>query len=32
VNLPVDSVGNDSWKDDNATRNRYSFVYYGVVF
>jgi hypothetical protein len=26
------SIGSDSWKDDNATRNRYSFVYYGVVF
>ena len=26
------SIGNDSWKDDNATRNRFSFIYYGVVF
>ena len=26
------SIGNDSWEDDNATRNRYFFVYYGVTF
>jgi hypothetical protein len=26
------SVGNDSWKDSNATKNRYFFVYYGVTF
>ena len=26
------SVGNDGWKDDNATRNRYFFLYYGVTF
>jgi len=26
------SVGNDSWADGNATKNRYMFVYYGVTF
>jgi hypothetical protein len=26
------SFGNDSWADDNATRNRYFFVYYGMTF
>ena len=26
------SWGNDSWADDNATKNRYVFVYYGIVF
>jgi hypothetical protein len=26
------SMGNDSWADDNATKNRYLFVYYGVTF
>jgi hypothetical protein len=26
------SIGNDSWEDDNATRNRYLFFYYGVTF
>ncbi len=26
------SVGNDSWKDHNATKNRYFFLYYGVTF
>lgn len=26
------SVGNDSWKDSNATKNRYFFAYYGVTF
>jgi hypothetical protein len=26
------SVGNDSWKDGNATKNRYFFIYYGVTF
>jgi len=26
------SIGNDSWEDDNATRNRYIFIYYGVTF
>jgi hypothetical protein len=26
------SIGNDSWADDNAVRNRYFFVYYGVTF
>jgi hypothetical protein len=26
------SFGNDSWADDNATKNRYVFVYYGVTF
>jgi hypothetical protein len=26
------SIGNDSWKDDNATKNRYLFFYYGVTF
>jgi hypothetical protein len=26
------SIGNDSWADNNATRNRYVFVYYGVTF
>jgi hypothetical protein len=26
------SIGNDSWEDDNATKNRYFFVYYGVTF
>lgn len=26
------SIGNDSWADSNATKNRYAFVYYGVTF
>jgi hypothetical protein len=26
------SIGNDSWADSNATKNRYVFVYYGVTF
>ena len=26
------SLGNDSWEDSNATRNRYLFIYYGVSF
>jgi hypothetical protein len=26
------SIGNDSWEDDNATKNRYLFIYYGVSF
>jgi hypothetical protein len=26
------SIGNDSWENENATRNRYVFVYYGVTF
>jgi len=26
------SIGNDSWKDSNATKNRYFFAYYGVTF
>lgn len=26
------SLGNDSWQNDNATKNRYFFVYYGVTF
>jgi hypothetical protein len=26
------SIGNDSWEDGNATRNRYLFLYYGVTF
>ena len=26
------SIGNDSWENSNATRNRYVFVYYGVTF
>jgi hypothetical protein len=26
------SIGNDSWENANATRNRYFFVYYGVTF
>jgi len=26
------SIGNDSWKDSNATKNRYVFLYYGVTF
>lgn len=26
------SIGNDSWADSNASRNRYFFVYYGVTF
>jgi hypothetical protein len=25
-------IGNDSWKDSNATKNRYLMVYYGVTF
>jgi hypothetical protein len=25
-------IGNDSWKDSNAIRNRYLFVYYGITF
>lgn len=26
------SIGNDSWEDSNAVRNRYLFVYYGITF
>jgi hypothetical protein len=26
------SFGNDSWANDNATKNRFLFVYYGVTF
>ncbi len=26
------SIGNDSWEEGNAVRNRYFFVYYGVTF
>jgi hypothetical protein len=26
------SIGNDSWADGNATRNRYIFLYYGMTF
>jgi hypothetical protein len=26
------SIGNDSWADNNATKNRYVFLYYGVTF
>lgn len=26
------SVGNDSWQNSNATKNRYLFIYYGVTF
>jgi len=26
------SIGNDSWADSNATKNRYVFFYYGVTF
>lgn len=26
------SIGNDSWEDSNATKNRYLFLYYGVTF
>jgi hypothetical protein len=26
------SIGNDSWADSNATKNRYLFIYYGVTF
>jgi len=26
------SFGNDSWENSNATKNRYVFVYYGIVF
>jgi hypothetical protein len=26
------SIGNDSWENSNATKNRYFFVYYGVTF
>jgi hypothetical protein len=26
------SIGNDSWADSNATKNRYWFFYYGVTF
>jgi hypothetical protein len=26
------SIGNDSWENSNATKNRYVFVYYGVTF
>jgi hypothetical protein len=26
------AIGNDSWKDSNATKNRYFFAYYGVTF
>jgi hypothetical protein len=26
------SIGNDSWSNSNATKNRYVFLYYGVTF
>jgi hypothetical protein len=26
------SIGNDSWANDNPTKNRYLFLYYGVTF
>jgi hypothetical protein len=26
------SIGNDSWAEDNASRNRYIFIYYGMTF
>jgi hypothetical protein len=26
------SIGNDSWEQDNAVKNRYLFIYYGVTF
>jgi hypothetical protein len=26
------SIGNDSWANSNATKNRYVFVYYGITF
>lgn len=26
------SIGNDSWADNNATKNRYFFIYYGKTF
>ena len=26
------SIGNDSWENSNATRNRYLFFYYGITF
>jgi len=26
------SIGNDSWADGNATKNRYLFIYYGLTF
>jgi hypothetical protein len=26
------SIGNDSWANSNATKNRYVFIYYGVTF
>jgi hypothetical protein len=26
------SIGNDSWANSNATRNRYVFIYYGITF
>jgi hypothetical protein len=25
-------IGNDSWENSNATRNRYAFLYYGMTF
>jgi hypothetical protein len=26
------SIGNDSWQNSNATKNRYVFLYYGITF
>jgi hypothetical protein len=26
------SIGNDSWANSNATKNRYAFLYYGITF
>ena len=26
------SIGNDSWENSNATKNRYVFLYYGITF
>jgi len=26
------AIGNDSWADSNATKNRYLFIYYGITF
>ena len=26
------SIGNDSWQNSNASKNRYLFIYYGITF
>jgi hypothetical protein len=32
LNIAFISLGNDSWENSNETKNRYWFIYYGIVF